>query len=249
MTEIAQHATSTYNYQAFSFNQEPAEFEHWQRAGVQLGEAAPDFQLDDVRGRRFRLSDFREAPVVLEFGSYTCPIFCGHIAQMEQLAQEFPEAKFLVVYVREAHPGEIIGPHRSPADKRRAVRKLLRDEAIRRPTLIDSVDGGVHRRYGGAWNPVYVIDASGAVVLRRAWNEPDDVRSTLTEMRSGRAPTARETTDMCSPVRRRPMGFDLLHRGGRQALLDFYLSAPPPVQELLRNSAAPEVAEIVSCAS
>ena len=238
-------ATHPYNYKAFSFSQKPAEMEHWQRCGVQLGEVAPEFELADIHGRSVRLRDLAGGPVVLEFGSYTCPIFCGRIAAMEQLAQDFPEVQFLVVYIREAHPGEVIGPHRSPADKRRTVRLLLREETIRRRVLIDSVDGGVHRLYGGAWNPVYVLNAAGVIVLRRAWNEPDQVRSTLQDLRSGRNPAAMETTDMGSPVYRRPLGFALL-RGGRQALLDFYLSAPPPVREMLRGSATPEVTKIVS---
>ena len=31
------------------------------------GEPAPDFELDDVRGNRRRLSDFRGKPVLLSF--------------------------------------------------------------------------------------------------------------------------------------------------------------------------------------
>jgi peroxiredoxin len=31
------------------------------------GELAPDFELDDVQGTRYRLSDFRGKPVVLSF--------------------------------------------------------------------------------------------------------------------------------------------------------------------------------------
>ncbi len=31
------------------------------------GELAPDFELDDVRGKRYRLSDFRGRPVLLSF--------------------------------------------------------------------------------------------------------------------------------------------------------------------------------------
>ncbi len=31
------------------------------------GDPAPDFELDDVQGKRIRLSDFRGRPVVLAF--------------------------------------------------------------------------------------------------------------------------------------------------------------------------------------
>ena len=31
------------------------------------GDPAPDFELDDVQGKRIRLSDFRGRPVILDF--------------------------------------------------------------------------------------------------------------------------------------------------------------------------------------
>jgi peroxiredoxin len=34
---------------------------------IALGDPAPDFELDDVQGRRIRLSQFRGRPVVLDF--------------------------------------------------------------------------------------------------------------------------------------------------------------------------------------
>jgi peroxiredoxin len=235
-----------YNYDAFSFELEAPEFRRWRHDGVQLGEVAPDFALTDVAGARTRLSDLRGRTVVLEFGSYTCPVFCGHIAPMDALAQRHPEAEFLAIYVREAHPGEKIGPQRTAADKRRLARELLGVEALRRTLLIDTVDGAVHRRYGGAWNPVYVVDAGGRVVLRRAWNDPTEVEAVLVELRDGRRPEPRESMAMGRPARRRPAGLELLERGGRRALLDFYRSAPPPLQEMLRRSPSTAVAAVVT---
>ncbi len=103
-----------------------------------------------VTGTSVGLSEFRGRPVVLEFGSYTCPIFCGHIAPMEAIAGRHPEAAFLVIYTREAHPGEIVPGHRTIQDKREAVRRLLADEPIGRAVLIDDITGTVHRADGTA---------------------------------------------------------------------------------------------------
>jgi iodothyronine deiodinase-like protein len=126
--------------------------------------------------------------VVLEFGSYTCPIFSDRIPAMEQLAREHPQATFLVIYVREAHPGEIQGAHRNLADKRAAAHKLAMEEALSRRVLVDSTDGATHRTYGGAWNPVYVVDAAGRVVMRQAWNHPAEVAQALRALESGTEP-------------------------------------------------------------
>ena len=91
---------------------------------------------------------------------------------MERLADTLPATAFLVIVVREAHPGERSGPHASLAHKRRATRRLALEEGIRRRVPVDDLDRTVHRAYGGGWNQVYVIDAGGRVAFRRAWNRP-----------------------------------------------------------------------------
>jgi hypothetical protein len=81
---------------------------------------------------------------------------------------------------------------------------------------------------------VYVIGADGRVVLREAWTHPDRVDAVLGELASGHDVHPRETTDMAPPSGQ-PIGEGLL-RGGRRALRDFYQTAPPPVQQRLRES-------------
>lgn len=234
----------TYNYDTYRFALDEPELRRWLAEGIQIGSEAPDFELATVDGRTIALRDFRGRPVVLEFGSYTCPIFCGHLPSMESVAREFPEAAFLVVYVREAHPGEATPEHRTSTDKIAAARRLLRDEAITRTVLIDDIEGTVHRAYGGAWDPVYVIGADGRVLFRRAWNSPGEVAECLRALRDGRDVPPSGSIEM-SPPAGRPVGQGLL-RGGKKALLDFYDSAPAPVRERLERSPAAEVREVIT---
>jgi hypothetical protein len=231
----------SYNYAAFDFGLEPGELARWLQDGPDVGQPAPDFLLVDLDGRTVRLSDLHDRPVVLEFGSYTCPVFSDRVPLMEQLAREHYEASFLVMYVREAHPGENQGPHRSLAEKRLAAQKLALEEALTRRVLVDTIDGAVHRAYGGAWNPVYVIGPDGRVAMRQAWNHPPDVAAALNALKAGNAPDVPESIDMLPEQGRRPMGQRLLERGGVQALEDFYRSAPVPVQASLRSSPSAEV--------
>ena len=148
---------------------------------------------------------------------------------MEQLAREHPEATFLVIYVREAHPGEHQGPHRSLAEKRSAAHKLAMEEGLARRVLVDTLHGATHRAYGGAWNPVYVIGPNGRVVMRQAWNHPQDVAAVLDALKAGTHPDLPESIDMLREPSRRPVGPRLLERGGIKALEDFHRSAPAPI--------------------
>lgn len=238
--------TSPYNYSRFSYTLEEPELDEWLKHGPHPGDRAPDFQLEGLDGNVMRLSALRGKPVVIEFGSYTCPIFSDRVPAMERLARERPEAEFLVIAVREAHPGEVTGPHLSQPQKRQAARRLAIEEGIDRRVLIDDLEGSVHRAYGGAWNPVYVIDADCVVALRRAWNHPDEVGRALTALIEGKPlPGGNESVEMAQLPGRAAIGLRLLERGGRSALLDFYRSAPPPLQARLRESTAEAVRSVI----
>src|SRR5579859_8111886 len=231
----------TYNYLSFDYRLEAAELERWRLDGPAAGQLAPEFELADLDGNLVRLSDLRGRPIVLEFGSYTCPIFSDRVSAMEQLAGEHPEAIFLVIYVREAHPGENQPAHRSLLEKRSGAHKLAMEEALTRRVLVDSLDGATHRLYGGAWNPVYVIGPDGRVIMRQAWNHPADVAAALRALESGAQPGIPESTEMLREPGGRPTGQRLLERGGLKALGDFYQTAPTPLQNALRNSASIDV--------
>lgn len=223
-----------YNYASFSFALGQPGVERWLEQGPKPGTPAPGFEAESLDGRIVSLADLRGRPVVIEFGSYTCPIFCANVEPMEAVAERHPEVAFLVIYTREAHPGELIAEHHSMEDKRRAAKRLAAEEPIGRTLLVDDLEGTVHRSYGTAWDAVYVIDGDGLVVLRQAWPHPHQVEAVLANLAAGEMVEPRETIEMASPSGR-PMGEGLL-LGGKRALLDFYRTAPPPVQQRLRES-------------
>lgn len=225
-----------YNYPAFYWDLEGDELARWLAVGPGIGEMAPDFELLDLDGTPLRLADLRGRPVVIEFGSYTCPIFSDRVPEMELLAGEHHEATFLVIAIREAHPGEVQRQHSTAEEKRRAARKMAIEEGLRRRVLVDDLEGSVHRAYGGAWNPVYVLDREGKIAYRRAWNHPGEVDAALEALRGGSRPATGETIEMAALPGRAAVGLRLLERGGRQALLDFYRGAPGPVRQRLEAS-------------
>src|SRR5690606_27774783 len=53
--------------------------------GILPGELAPDFELPRVGGGTLRLTDLRGRPVLLHFGSFTCPITTGSVEPLRKL--------------------------------------------------------------------------------------------------------------------------------------------------------------------
>lgn len=237
-----------YNYESYGWALEQGAYERWLAEAPKLGETAPDFDLPDTDGARHRLSDRRGQPVVVEFGSYTCPMFCDRIPAMEDLVRSHPEAAFFIIYSREAHPGERTGPHRSAADKLAAARRLVAEEPLTRTVLVDDLEGTVHRAYGAVWDPVFVLDAAGRVVCRLAWNDPARVASVLEGLRGGGEVEPVESVDMLRAPSPHGFGHGLL-RGGLRAVLDFYNAGPPGARERLEASESAEVRSALSSAS
>lgn len=146
----------------------------------------------------------------------------------------------MVVYAREAHPGERTGAHANDDDKRAAARRLAAEESLSRLLLVDGVEGEVHRTYGAVWDPVFVVGGDGRVVGRLAWNDPARVTDVLDALASSGPVQPVESTEM--PRLPSPSGFGHgLLRGGIQALIDFHDHGPPGAAERLHQLGSPEV--------
>ena len=203
-----------YNYRHFSLDNRTMD----RLGGVLVGEPAPDFTATRLDGSEAVLSDYRGKPVVLEAGSVTCPMYAGRIMRMNALAQRFPDVTFLVLYVREAHPGERSGPHRNHADKVANAWLAVREDGEGRTILVDDEMGTAHLRYGAMPNTVHIIDQRGVVVFRAMWNDPEAVETVLERMQAGQDPAC--VTSRFRPADARVL-FRVLHRAGRQAMWDF----------------------------
>jgi len=72
-----------------------------------LGQQAPDPAICTMDGNQCMLMDqhsFADRPLVLIFGSCTCPPFMASLAQLDEIVKEFAVvADFILVYVDEAH--------------------------------------------------------------------------------------------------------------------------------------------------
>jgi alkyl hydroperoxide reductase subunit AhpC len=158
-----------YNYETFRRNLLIKDLTFTKFLGApKPGDKAPDFQGRSIDGDKIRLSDYQgEKNVVLTFGSVTCPFTAASIRGLNDLYDDYQdEVEFLFVYVREAHPGEEIGPHEAMTDKVRAAERLRDEEDVEMPIIVDDLNGRIHKKYGKAPNPTYLIDRSGRIAFR-----------------------------------------------------------------------------------
>ena len=200
-------------------------------AGPRAGEIAPDFQFTDLdTGTPVALSDFRGQWVVIETGSSTCSMYTKNIPGMDQLRAQYPDVNFLVVYVREAHPGERLHQHRH-LDEKIAAAKILKPKFKEsRQILVDSHDGDFHRFYGAKPNLLYMIRPDGVIHYRCDWAHASGLQEALQDRESLHTV---EHADMKQLHAARGMGIAIrtMWIGGFLALWDFFKAGPQVLKQ------------------
>jgi thiol-disulfide isomerase/thioredoxin len=152
-----------------------------QRDTLRVGDMAPDFSLTSLDGKKqVRLSDYRGAkPVVLIFGSYTCPPFRDVYPKLEKLHQEYGrEVAFLYVYIREAHAEDgwkmprnqhegikILEP-KSMADRSQVAKQACTFFKTAIPAVIDTMDDATDRAYAAWPSRIFVVDNTGKIAVQ-----------------------------------------------------------------------------------
>lgn len=212
-------ATNSYNYEVFSAGLYALDA----FAGPKVGEKAVDFTATTLDGRSVKLSDYSGKPLILETGSFTCPQYVARINPMNKFAEQYPEFEFLLLYVREAHPGDKIGEHSSVDEKRNLAQRTRDEERENRTIIVDDLEGTIHQIYGSLPNMLYIIGADGTVLARSDWNDTSAVAKSLEKLRAGQSLASQQYgfRPVAPPVLLR-----VLTRSGWDALFDFLVNLP-----------------------
>ncbi|AVX02951.1 hypothetical protein MXMO3_00405 [Maritalea myrionectae] len=209
---------TNYNYAEFS----TGDYDLDNFRGPQIGQKAPDFDLQDVNGAPHRLLDFDGEFLVLELGSITCPLFQGRRKSMKRLKDQFPHIDFKILYVREAHPGKSIGAHRHLEAKQQVANKLRTEDGELRTIVVDGIEGSAHMAYGGYPNAVFIINRHGCVVFNADWNNPEATAKALKLLLKGKPANVKSYfKPVPPPVLARTMG-----RSGKGSFFDFVKGLP-----------------------
>ena len=141
---------------------------------LQDGEAAPDFALQDIEGKKkVALSDLKGKPVVLIFGSCTCPPFVASTQATDRLYSTYKDrVNFQLIYIREAHPTDgwvvpgnqfVVKSPKTAEERRSIARDFAKRINVSIPILVDTPDDKVEKTYACWPNRMYVLDAQGRI--------------------------------------------------------------------------------------
>ena len=118
------------------------------------------------------------------------------------------------------------------ADKRNNALAFRSECAVRRPILLDDIEGTVHRAFGLLPNMTWILGPGGIVLYKAAWTVVPDVEEALSDAVNQ---LARRRPEGLVPVyservawRKRDMTAfrEGLQRAGPQAVRDFFKDEP-----------------------
>lgn len=156
--------------------------------GPPLGQPAPAFSLLSVpAGTVTDLAAFRgKSPVVLVFGSYSCPNFRSSAATLVSLYRRYqPRVAFLLVYIREAHATDswqstrnegadiALAQPASLAEKEQHAVMCTRKLHLPFSAVVDSLDGKVEKEYQAWPSRAFVIGRDGRLRYSTRLTEVD----------------------------------------------------------------------------
>lgn len=220
----------TYNYDTFR----PAAYIEGGCDGPEPGKELGELTVYRLNGEPAKLRHVLAGTAVIEAGSTTCPLYRGNVRRMRAVAARHPDARFLVLYTREAHPGERRGPHIELQDKIGVAGELPNEAGEWREILVDDIDGTFHRQLAGAPNSVLVLNGNAVVEAWMHDADPDAVDCVLEDLESGRSPRTRTRFRPPPPH----VALRALWRGGAKAFWDFTLALPSLIRYRLSGGAS-----------
>ena len=133
--------------------------------GSTVGDLAPDFDLETAGGGRFRLSDWRGQPVLLNFWASWCAPCRREVPALIRAQQEHAETGFLVVGI-------------NLEESRSTALNFIGEFGMDYPAPLDA-DGAVFRAYGGGGpnGPPrsFFINPDGVITRIWAGQAPDAI--------------------------------------------------------------------------
>jgi peroxiredoxin len=196
------------------------------------GDKVQPFDMETTDGDPLNSTDVsaKGQPVLLVFGSRTCPVTESAAEGLKELHAIYGnKVRFVMVQVREAHPGGTICQPKTSKEKLRHAQDLKSHHNLPFEVAVDNIDGTFHRSLGSRPNSAYVIDPAGTILFRAQWaNETQPIAEALAAIAAGKTPPTPKVTRTFHAVTQ-TIGYmsPVLDAAGKGARLDTWKVAPP----------------------
>jgi len=195
------------------------------------GDSLPEFELVTTNGESLVKQDLlKNKPLLLIFGSMTCPMTASAMPFLLQLHSELGDrVDFLMLNVREAHPGEHFSQPGTMEEKLIHAQSLKQFYEIPWMVATDTIEGDLHRALDPKPNSAFLANSDGIIVFRSLWaSDKKALRQALESAVAGTKPDQAESQALIGPVSR-AMGQvqEVMERAGPQAVKDLWWAGIP----------------------
>ncbi|MDD5277132.1 MAG: redoxin domain-containing protein [Methylovulum sp.] len=201
------------------------------RSACRPGQTIPDIKVTTDKGRTTTLYEMaKDKPLMLVTGSITCPMTISSLPLLNDLqANSGDKINIVLVYVREAHPGE---HYPQPCDmdgKHRHAQDLKEKYVLNFPVIVDGLDGPLHKMLDVKPNSVHIMDAEGKILLQSLWAGDIKTIQNAVEQITNHSPIKDKLSEVMFLPFVRGAGFmhDTLSLAGKRAYKELLYGAPP----------------------
>lgn len=168
--------------------------------------------------------------MLLVTGSLTCPMTKSSMPMLKRLHDEYGDRiPFVLLHVREAHPGEHRDQPHSLNEKMVHARRLQERDNPPFPIAVDSPEGTVHRQLDGKPNSAWLAERDGTIIYRALWaGDEAGLDQAIAAAAQGKRPSYAESTRKLAPMAK-GIGVmqESIREAGPRAQRDLLRAAPP----------------------
>lgn len=213
------------------------------RTSLAPGDRLPDATLFNLDGQEVSLRSLAPGrPIALVTGSTTCPATASAMPDLKGLEERYGDrVQFVLLQVREAHPGAEVDQPNTLEDKVRHA-QLMRDVyAVGWPVLVDDIKGTLHRQLDTEPNSLHIIGADGEILYRALFAGDAGVENAIAAVAAGEELTKKSSQSLFPVLKSVGFMHDTVARAGAGAYLDMAKAAPPMVAAALGAKLLPFV--------
>lgn len=223
-------ADNRYLFDHFSFKIMMGDM-RFSRSTYRPAQTIPNIKVTTDKGRITTLYEMaKDKPLLLVTGSITCPMTISCLPLLNDLQANWGDKMTIVlVYVREAHPGEHYPQPHDIDKKRRHAQDLKEKYVLNFPVIVDELNGPLHKILDVKPNSVHLIDAEGNILLQSLWAGDTKTIQNAVEQIANHSPIKHKLSEVMFLPFFRGAGFmhDTLNLAGKRSYQELLYGAPP----------------------